>query len=143
MSTTHYSDTTPRFRFLAAGVQYFVAVFAFGFVMGTIRVLLLEPRIGERYAELLEAPFMFAIIVYAARWAVRRNQLSRSFELIATGATAFSLLLATEFTAILWLRGITFAQYVESRDPVSGAVYILMLALFGLMPLHCGRAYYE
>lgn len=143
MSTTQYSDTTPRLRFIAASLQYFLVVFAFGFVMGTIRVLLLEPEIGARYAGLLETPFMIAIIVYAARWAVRRNRLSRSFELIATGATAFSLLLATEFTVVLWLRGVTLAEYVESRDPITGAIYILMLVLCGLMPLHCGRAYYE
>lgn len=144
MSATSYSPTTKSgLRFLLAGLQYFLIVFAFGFAMGTIRTLFLEPRIGVRNAELFEAPFMLAIIVFAARWAVAKNRLSRSFELIGTGLVAFALLIATEFSAMLWLRGLSFAEYVETRDPISGAVYILLLTLFGLMPLHCGRADYE
>ena len=39
------------------------------------------------------------------------------------------------FTLVLWLRGWTLAEYYESRDPVSGAVYVIMLGLFALMPL--------
>lgn len=144
MSTTNYSPTsTPRMNFFAAGLQYFLIVFAFGFAMGTIRTFLVEPRIGSRSAELLEAPFMLMMIVFGARWAVKRNRLSRSFDLIGTGVIGLTLLLATEFTAVLWLRGISFMEYVESRDPIAGAVYILLLMAFGLMPLHSGRAYYE
>lgn len=86
---------------------------------------------------------MLAAIVVAARWAVTRNRLSKSFELIATGLLAFALLLAVEFSVVLWIRGMTFNEYVESRDPIAGAVYILLLAAYGLMPLHLGRAFYD
>ncbi len=130
-------------RFVPAGLQYFLTVFVVGFVLGTIRTLLLEPRIGSRSAELLEAPFMLAAIVFAARGAVRRNRLCRSLELIGTGLLAFACLLAMEFSVVLWLRGITFNEYVHSRDPIAGGVYIVLLAAFGLMPLHFGRAFYE
>ncbi|MFK7818324.1 MAG: hypothetical protein AB8G99_06380 [Planctomycetaceae bacterium] len=130
-------------RSIPAGIQYFAVVFAIGFVLGTIRTIWLEPSFGTRTAELLEAPMMLVAIICGARWAVRRNRLSQSMELIATGAIAFTLLLVTEFTAILWLREMTFAEYVESRDPIAGGVYIVLLAAFGLMPLHCGRASYE
>lgn len=138
---SHSSDR--RGRFITAGLQYFLAVFAIGFVLGIIRTTLLEPKLGTRMSELLEAPIMLVAIVFAARWAVRRNRLSRSMELIGTGFLAFGLLLVMEFSAVLWLRGMTFSEYVQSRDPVAGGVYILLLAVFGLMPLHCGRASYK
>ncbi|MFN8910213.1 MAG: hypothetical protein ACK5YW_13120, partial [Betaproteobacteria bacterium] len=48
---------------------YFAAVFGTGFVLGPLRVLWLEPRLGVRAAELLEAPFMLSAIVLAGRWA--------------------------------------------------------------------------
>ena len=51
---------------------YFLIVFGAGFLLGTIRVLLLLPVLGERAAELLEMPFMLIVIVLAARWIDRR-----------------------------------------------------------------------
>jgi type IV secretory pathway TrbD component len=44
-------------------------------------------------------------------------------------------LLLAEFTVVLWVRGFTITQYLADRDPVSGAVYVVMLAVFALMPL--------
>ncbi len=144
MTTHSQSQSTPLVRrCVLAGFQYFAVVFSIGFLLGVIRGIWLEPRLGTRAAELLEAPLMLVAMVFAAKWVVRRNQLSRSMELIATGAIAFMLVLSIEFTVVLWLRGITFAEYVQSRDPVAGGVYILLLAAFGLMPLHCGRIQYK
>lgn len=129
-------------RVLIAGMQYFAIVFSTGFVLGTIRTLWLEPRFGTRWAELMEMPLMLVAIALAARWVVHRSTLSRAAELIGTGAVALGLLLTAEFSLVLWLRGLTFTQYVQTRDPVAGAGYILMVAVFALMPLHCGRAKY-
>lgn len=36
---------------LAAGVRYFLAVFAIGFALGTPRTLVVVPRVGEAAAE--------------------------------------------------------------------------------------------
>lgn len=57
---------------LRAGAAYFGWVFGVGFVLGSLRVPLLVPRLGERWAELLEMPLMALAIVLAARWVVRR-----------------------------------------------------------------------
>ena len=43
-------------------------------------------------------------------------------------------MLAAEFGLVLALRGITFAQYFATRDPVSGTAYYLMLLLFAVLP---------
>ena len=40
-----------------------------------------------------------------------------------------------EFGLALWLRGLTIGDYLATRDPVSGTVYYLLLALFAVMPL--------
>lgn len=43
---------------LKAVTVYFARVFATGFVLGSIRVPFLVPRLGVRYAELIEMPIM-------------------------------------------------------------------------------------
>ncbi len=47
--------------------MYFVAVFGVGFILGTIRVLWVAPLVGDRTAELIEAPLMLAAIYFSAR----------------------------------------------------------------------------
>ena len=47
-----------KWNVIKYGFTYFALVFAAGFVLGVIRVLLVEPRIGARYAELIEIPVM-------------------------------------------------------------------------------------
>ena len=129
---------TPRtgMQVLKGGALYFVLVFAAGFALGTARILWLAPLLGERTAELAEAPVMLAISALAARWLTRRpgEPLSRAGWLGA-GFVALALLLAAELTVVLWLRGLTLRAYVAGRDPVAGSVYLLSLALFALMPL--------
>ena len=57
---------------LKAGVTYFALVYAIGFLLGTVRVLLLMPLVGETAAVLLEAPLMLAVSWIGARWSSRR-----------------------------------------------------------------------
>jgi uncharacterized membrane protein (DUF485 family) len=59
-------------RNLQAALLYFALVMGTGFALGYLRVPLLAPRIGERYAELIEMLFMLLSIVFSARHVVRR-----------------------------------------------------------------------
>ncbi len=121
---------------LKSGVVYFLLVFGAGFVLGPVRVLLVEPRVGARMAELLEAPVMLAVIVVAARWVVGRFCASSGKPVrFGVGALALSLLLLAEFTVVLSLRGMSLGEYFQSRDPVSGAVYLASLVVFAVMPI--------
>jgi hypothetical protein len=52
---------------------------------------------------------------------------------------ALGFLLVAELTLVLWLRGLTFAEYFRSRDPIPGTVYLVMLAVFALMLLLVAR----
>lgn len=125
---------------LKAGAVYFALAFGAGFVLGVARVLWLVPRFGARNAELLEAPVMLLVSVAAARWTVRRLEVPPSAgSRLAVGLVALALLLAMEFGVVLWIRGLSLADYVAHRDPVSGAVYIALLATFAVLPLLVAR----
>lgn len=122
-------------RSLKPALLYFALVLGTGFVLGTIRVPFLVPRLGERYAELLEMPFMFVAIVLAACFVVRRFALPASLALrLQVGFLALALSVLAELLLAAVLQGRSIAQYIASRDPVSGSVYLGMLLLFALMP---------
>ena len=117
---------------LKAAAVYFALVFGIGFVLGPIRILFLVPRFGERVAELMEFPVMLVVIVLAARWMVRKFQLAAHALLV--GILALGLMIAFEFTLVLWLRGLTLSEYFRERDPVAAGVYYVMLLVFAAMP---------
>jgi hypothetical protein len=127
-------------RILKAGVFYFALVFGTGFVLGPIRILWATPRFGPRTAELMEAPIMFIVTILTARWIVRRLALPSPVSVrLGMGFIALGLMLAAEFAFVLPLRGLSIRQYLATRDPVSGTVYYLMLAVFAIMPLLVAR----
>ena len=117
---------------LKAAVVYFALVFGAGFVLGPIRILFIVPRFGVRLAELMEFPVMLVVIVLTSRWLVRKFQLAVHAWLV--GFLALALMIAFEFTLVLWLRGLSLSEYFRERDPVAGAVYYLMLLVFAAMP---------
>ena len=117
---------------LKAAVVYFALVFGAGFVLGPIRIVFIVPRFGVRLAELMEFPVMLVIIVLTSRWLVRKFQLAAHAWLV--GFLALGLMIAFEFTLVLWLRGLTLSEYFRERDPVAGVGYYLMLLVFAAMP---------
>jgi len=125
----------PIIRVLLASVSYFALVFGTGFVLGLIRVPLLVPRLGERVAELLEAPVMLVVIFFASRYVLRRFALTTSPRLaVVVGGLALVMLLAAELLLVVTLTGSSIPDYFADRDPVSGAVYAASLLLFVAMP---------
>jgi hypothetical protein len=127
-------------RLIKAALAYFALVFGAGFLLGAIRVPFLVPRLGERVAELIEMPFMFAVIVLSARFITKRFALPRAPSIrLGTGLLALGLLLGAEVVLAVILQGRSLGQYIASRDFVSGSVYLAMLALFALMPLIMAR----
>ena len=123
-----------------AGAIYFALVFGTGFLLGAIRVPLLVPRLGMRNAELLEMPVMLVVILVAARFVVRRFALPPSAGVrVPVGVLALALLIAAELLLALAVQNQSLAQYIISRDPVSGSVYLAMLAVFAAMPLILSR----
>jgi hypothetical protein len=127
-------------RIAKSALLYFLLAFAAGFALGAIRVPFLVPRLGERVAELIEAPVMLAVIVLAARFIVARPARGcGTGALLAVGMLALALLLAVEFTVVLKLRGLALGDYVATRDPVAGTVYAVLLLAFAAMPAVMAR----
>jgi hypothetical protein len=127
-------------RTVRAGALYFALVFGTGFVLGTVRVLWVLPRLGERTAELIEMPVMLAVSVLAARWVVRRLRLPPAASArLGVGLVALALLVAAEVGLVLGLRGVTLAEYLARRDVVAGTAYLMSLALFAVMPVLVAR----
>lgn len=123
-------------RIARLGGAYFAIVFLVGFALGTIRVLWLVPRLGERYSELIETPFMIVASYASARFVLNRSTGTVSGRnALAMGFIALVLLLIFELTFALALRGFSLADYLANRDPVSGPVYLVSLLLFALMPM--------
>ena len=124
-----------------AALLYFAVVFGVGFLLGTVRTLLIVPRVGARTAELMEAPLMIAVSFLAARAVIGRLHLPFVVsQRLVMGAVALLLMLVAEFGFVLWQRGMSLQQYFASRDPVSGGVYYCALLLFALAPVMVLRA---
>jgi hypothetical protein len=83
----------------------------------------------------MEAPFMAIATYMSATFVVRRFDVPRSGgHRIAVGFLALSLLVCAELVLAALLQRVTPAEYITSRDPVSGPVYFALLGLFGAMP---------
>jgi type IV secretory pathway TrbD component len=123
-------------QILKAGLLYFAIVFGMGFVFGANRTVWIVPRVGTRLAELMETPIMLVVTIVAARWIVLHLAIpSTPSARLGMGGIALCLLLIAEFGLVLWLRGLSIREYLATRDPVSGAVYYMMLGAFAIMPL--------
>jgi len=114
-------DVLPPSHIFWAGLTYFALVFGAGFILGPSRIFLIVPRLGERVAELFEAPVMLLVIILAARWVVRRFQLPlTTIHRLPVGLLALALGLLFEFTLVLKLRGLTLTEYFRTRSHGKG-----------------------
>ena len=120
---------------LRAAFHYFLLVFGAGFLLGSLRVSLLTPRVGERNAELCEFPLMLAVLLLASRFIVRRHRL-RTGEHLACGALAAGLLFGFEVFLVAPLRGLSARQAIFDRDPLTGSIYYALQLLFALLPAY-------
>lgn len=125
-----------------AGLTYFGLVFGIGAILGPLRILLVVPQVGDRVAELVEAPLMLAVMIVAVRWVIRRFAVPPEFWLrLGVGGLALSLGLVFELTLVLAWRGLTIADYFATRDPIAASVYYLLLFLFALLPVVIGEPF--
>lgn len=118
-----------------AAFTYFALVFGAGFVLGLVRVPFLVPRLGERWAELAEMPVMAVVIVLASGHVLRRfPDVRTGIRSAFVGLLALFLLVSAELGLTLLLQDRSLGDYVASRDPVSGSVYVALLLVYAAMP---------
>ena len=127
-------------RIAAAAAFYFVLVMAAGFVLGPVRVLGLEPRVGEFWAVLIEAPFLLAVIAAAAHWVAGKFAMRREpGALIAIGLGALALTVIAELLIGQALRGVSPAAYIARFTTPPGLVYGALLVVYAVAPLTLSR----
>ncbi len=127
-------------RILSTSLIYFGLVFGAGFALAPVRMVLLQPRVGERLAELLELPWMVLLSWLIASWLMRRRLMPyRRWQRLLVGALALLLMLLAEFWVVLFVRELSLAEYFAARDPVAGLGYYIALVLFAAMPVRVAR----
>jgi hypothetical protein len=121
---------------IKAGLLYFVIVFAAGFVLGTLRVIVLLPLIGEIAAVAFELPVMLVISWLACRrLATQFSVPARIPHRLAMGAAAFGLLMLAEFSLSAFLFNRSAAEYFALFLTASGLLGIGGQIAFGLFPI--------
>jgi hypothetical protein len=119
-----------------ADAAYFLIVFLLGFGLGTIRVLLVAPRLGETMAVLLETPLMLAASWASCGWCLRWFEVAPKADARAlTGGVAFALLMAAELAVSVLLVGRSPNGFLGAYRTTPGAIGLAAQVAFGLMPL--------
>lgn len=125
-------------RIATAALLYFAIVFGVGFVLGPIRVLWLEPRLGPVIATIGEAPFLLATMVVASRWVPRVVRLRQDLGSLALmGLGALALQQSADLAVGSRLRGISPAEQLGNFATTQGVIYAALLAAFKMIPLLC------
>ena len=90
-----------------AGGVYFLTLFALGFVLGTVRVLVVAPLVGDFAATVAEAPVMLIAAVVVWGWVSRRATAQEArWKRWIVVAVFLALLVAAE----TWLGAILFGR---------------------------------
>lgn len=123
-------------RGLRAGIAYFGIVFAAGFVLGTLRVLVLAPALGATGAVAAELPVMLILAWVACRrlvaaFAVPGTLVGRA----AMGGSAFALLISAETVLGALAFGRPVPAQIAELATAHGALGLAGQVAFGLIPL--------
>lgn len=128
--------TPPRTPAVRAGATYFALVFAAGFALGTARVLLLAPYLGDLLATLVELPLMLAISWIACAKLIAHFHIPpRIPPRLTMGTIAFILLVLAELLLSLTLFNRSATDFLHELSTPQGLLGLAGQALFGLMPL--------
>lgn len=126
---------------ILAGVTYFGIVFSIAFLFGTIRVILIVPRVGELIAVVMEMPAVLMVSWKSACWTVGKYDIAQRFTDRATmGGVAFVTLICAELSLSVVAFGKTPSEF--RREQTSSTPKLLGLAgqvLYGLFPIIEGR----
>jgi hypothetical protein len=123
------------FRATKAGSLYAIIVFLIGFILGTIRVLLLVPRLGETTAVSIEAPIMLAASWLVCGWCLDRLDVAATIPARSLlGLVAFLVLMLAEvgLGAVL---GRSLADQLANYGSPAGAIGLAAQVIFATFPV--------
>jgi hypothetical protein len=120
---------------LKASLAYFVIVFTFAFILGTVRVLVVAPRLGELVAVILEVPLVIFVSYLAARFCTARFAVpANKGPRLVMGLAAFALLMAVEFILSVLMFGRPPSAFLTGFTHLPGQIGLAGQIVFGLMP---------
>jgi hypothetical protein len=121
---------------LKAGFVYFLIVFAIGFGLGTVRVLLVVPRFGETAAVALEVPVMLTASWFVCAWLTARFAVpAETSPRLIMGAAAFALLMVAELSVFVFAFGRTLGEHFAAYAGASAQLGLAAQIAFALLPL--------
>jgi hypothetical protein len=121
---------------IRAGLSYGLIVFALGFVLGTLRELVLAPRFGRDHIVWIEVPLILLAAWFVAGWLVRRMvNPPGALHCLAVGAIAFSVLMLGELLVAVFGFGRSIGMHLATYWTAQGALELLPQIGFGLIPL--------
>lgn len=127
---------SPLASSVRAGVAYAATVFAVGFLLGTLRVLVLAPRVGATAAVLIETPVILTASWYV--WLYWMKRLAVGTEMrtgILVGAVAFITLMAFEVVLSIGLFERSMSEYLAGLRSPAGAIGFAAQVAFAAFPL--------
>ena len=120
---------------LKAGFVYFTSVFAVGFMLGTVRVMALAPRLGESLAVVIEMPVMLTVSWMVCRRLIARYSVPGGLSpRLVMGGLAYGLLMVAEIAVSIIGFGHTIFQHFASYLTAAGMMGLLGQFAFALFP---------
>jgi hypothetical protein len=131
---------TNRSRFLLlwqASVIYFAIVFGIAFVLGTFRVAIFVPLLGDLVSVCIEMPIILTISWSATEWTVRRHNISQhATDRVSMGFMAFVWLMLAELTLSVVGFGKSAGEFInELTSSPPQLLGLIGQMMYGWMPL--------
>ncbi|MFN8299588.1 MAG: hypothetical protein U0T75_10810 [Chitinophagales bacterium] len=121
---------------LKFSLLYAFGIFALGFVLGTIRTLVLVPRIGALAGVLIEIPIMLACAYFYSRWLIERQKVNATFgTLLSGGLLAFVILMCLEYSLGVFVFKQSPASFFSNMKTLPGALGLAAQVIFGFVPV--------
>jgi hypothetical protein len=123
-------------RAIAAGCTYALIMFMVGFVVGTLRLLVLAPHLGATWAVELEVPVMLIVSWYQSRWSARKLDVVEAWESRALmGFVAFVILMVAELGVSIWIFDQSLAAHFAAYGSAAGAIGLAAQLTVATFPL--------
>lgn len=121
---------------------YFLGIFTLGFLLGTIRITVLVPKIGATIAILIELPLILSVSWLFCGYLIRRFAIGRAWHvLLFSGAFAFILLFIAELSFSVFAFGQTPESFFAGFRTFHGLIGLLGQIIFALIPLAHAKFY--
>lgn len=112
-----------------------IIVFVIGFIVGTIRVLLVAPRLGETTAVIIESPIMLAASWFVCRWCVDRLSARRTVPARSLmGLVAFVVLMSAE-VGLGAVFGRSIPDQLAAYGSLAGRIGLAAQVIFAVLPV--------